>query len=43
MVGRSAEIDQLLQAWELVKTGRGQTVEITGERRDRQIPAGDWS
>jgi len=26
-----AEIGQLLQAWELAKTGRGQTVEIAGE------------
>ena len=31
MVGRSAEIDQLLQTWEFVKAGRGHTVEITGE------------
>jgi class 3 adenylate cyclase/tetratricopeptide (TPR) repeat protein len=31
MVNRVAEIGQLLEAWELAKTGRGQTVEITGE------------
>jgi class 3 adenylate cyclase/predicted ATPase len=31
LVNRVAEIGQLLQAWELAKTGRGQTVEITGE------------
>jgi class 3 adenylate cyclase len=31
MVGRSAEIDELLQAWELAKVGRGHSVEITGE------------
>ena len=31
MVNRVAEIGQLLQAWELAKTGRGQTVEIAGE------------
>jgi class 3 adenylate cyclase/tetratricopeptide (TPR) repeat protein len=31
LVGRSAEIDQLQQAWALAKTGRGHTVEITGE------------
>jgi len=31
LVGRSVQIDQLLQSWEAVKTGRGQTVEITGE------------
>jgi len=31
LVNRVAEISQLLQAWELAKTGRGHTVEITGE------------
>jgi hypothetical protein len=31
LVNRVAEIGQLLQAWELAKTGRGHTVEITGE------------
>ncbi|HEU0060759.1 MAG TPA: adenylate/guanylate cyclase domain-containing protein [Hyphomicrobiaceae bacterium] len=31
LVGRSAEINELLQAWERVKAGRGQSVEITGE------------
>jgi class 3 adenylate cyclase/tetratricopeptide (TPR) repeat protein len=31
MVNRVPEIDQLLQAWELARTGRGHTVEITGE------------
>ena len=31
LVGRSAEIDELLQAWEQVKAGRGQSVQITGE------------
>ena len=31
MVNRVAEIGQLQQAWELAKTGRGQTVEIAGE------------
>jgi predicted ATPase/class 3 adenylate cyclase len=31
MVDRAEEIDQLLQAWELVKTGRGLAVGITGE------------
>ncbi len=31
MVNRVGEIGQLLQAWELAKTGRGHTLEITGE------------
>src|SRR3954454_4292973 len=31
LVNRVAEIGHLLQAWELAKTGRGHTVEITGE------------
>src|SRR5260370_13678246 len=31
MVNRVAEIGQLLQGWELAKTGRGQTLEIAGE------------
>ena len=31
LVNRVAEIGQLLQAWELAKSGRGHTVEITGE------------
>ena len=31
LVGRAAEIEQLLQEWELAKSGRGRTVEITGE------------
>jgi class 3 adenylate cyclase/tetratricopeptide (TPR) repeat protein len=31
MVDRVAEIGQLLQAWELARTGPGHTVEITGE------------
>lgn len=31
LVNRVAEIGQLLQAWELAKTARGHTVEITGE------------
>jgi class 3 adenylate cyclase/tetratricopeptide (TPR) repeat protein len=31
LVNRVAETGQLLQAWELAKTGRGHTVEITGE------------
>ena len=31
LVNRVGEIDQLLQAWELAKTGRGHAVEITGE------------
>ena len=31
LVGRSAELDELLQAWEQVKAGRGQSVQITGE------------
>jgi class 3 adenylate cyclase/predicted ATPase len=31
LVNRVAEMGQLLQAWELAKTGRGHTVEITGE------------
>ena len=31
LVGRTAEIEQLLQEWELAKSGRGRTVEITGE------------
>ena len=31
LIGRVAELGQLLQAWELAKAGRGQTVEITGE------------
>jgi class 3 adenylate cyclase/tetratricopeptide (TPR) repeat protein len=31
LVNRVAKIYQLLQAWELAKTGRGHTVEITGE------------
>ena len=31
LVGRGAEIDELLLAWEQVKAGRGQSVEITGE------------
>ena len=31
LIGRAAELGQLLQAWELAKAGRGQTVEITGE------------
>ncbi|KRR02645.1 hypothetical protein CP49_17240 [Bradyrhizobium valentinum] len=31
LVNRVAEIGQLLEAWELAKTGRGHTVEITGE------------
>jgi class 3 adenylate cyclase len=31
LVGRRTEIDELLQAWERVKAGRGHSVEITGE------------
>jgi len=31
LVGRDAEIEELLQAWERVKAGRGQSVQITGE------------
>src|SRR5262245_19012165 len=31
LVGRRAEIDQLLRVWESVKDGRGHVVEITGE------------
>jgi class 3 adenylate cyclase/predicted ATPase len=31
MVGRSGQIDQLMETWQLAKTGRGATVEITGE------------
>ncbi|MCJ9700759.1 MULTISPECIES: adenylate/guanylate cyclase domain-containing protein [unclassified Bradyrhizobium] len=31
LVGRVTELGQLLQAWELAKTGQGRTVEITGE------------
>ena len=31
LVNRVDEMGQLLQAWELAKSGRGQTVEITGE------------
>src|SRR5262245_19241030 len=31
LVGRRAEIDQLLRVWEPVKAGRGHVVEITGE------------
>src|SRR5215469_9218235 len=31
LVNRVAVFDQLLQAWELAKTGQGHTVEITGE------------
>ena len=31
LINRVAELDQLLKAWDLAKTGRGQTVEITGE------------
>ena len=31
LIGRVAELGQLLQAWERAKAGRGQTVEITGE------------
>ncbi|OPY95842.1 hypothetical protein A5906_07720 [Bradyrhizobium sacchari] len=31
LVDRVAELDQLLQAWELAKAGQGRTVEITGE------------
>src|SRR5262245_45181099 len=31
LVGRRAEIDQLLRVWEPVKTGRGHAVEISGE------------
>src|SRR5262245_21200834 len=31
LVGRCCEIGQLLEAWNLAKTGRGHTVEITGE------------
>ena len=31
LVNRVAEMDQLLQAWELAKSGRGHTVEIIGE------------
>lgn len=31
LIGRNAEIKELLQAWERVKAGGGQTVEITGE------------
>jgi class 3 adenylate cyclase/predicted ATPase len=31
LVNRVAEMDQLLQAWELAKSKRGHTVEITGE------------
>lgn len=31
LVGRVAEMGQLLQAWELARTGQGRTVEITGE------------
>jgi len=31
LVNRGAEVSQLLQAWELAKTGQGHTVEITGE------------
>jgi len=31
LVNRVTEMSQLLQAWDLAKTGRGRTVEITGE------------
>jgi class 3 adenylate cyclase/tetratricopeptide (TPR) repeat protein len=31
LVGRTAELEQLLQEWELAKGGCGRTVEITGE------------
>src|SRR6478672_3318062 len=31
LMGRVAELGQLLKAWELAKSGRGHTVEITGE------------
>jgi len=31
LVNRVAEMGELLQAWELARTGRGHTVEITGE------------
>jgi class 3 adenylate cyclase len=31
LVGRRTELDELLQAWERVKAGRGHSVQITGE------------
>ena len=31
LVGRAPQTDELLRIWEMVLTGRGQTVEITGE------------
>jgi class 3 adenylate cyclase/tetratricopeptide (TPR) repeat protein len=31
LVNRAAELDQLLQSWELVKAGHGQAAQITGE------------